>query len=503
MHPHFKKKVVSLVAATAALCLGVSGSAVAAAAPGAPGIGDPYFPQYGNGGYNVSHYDLTLDYKPASDFLAGTAKITAQATQDLSAFNLDFGLTIRSALVNGAPARVVANGTERTLVLAQPISKGSTINLVVKYFGNPGSVITNGYKPWVKTADGAIAIGQPEISVAWFPGNDHPLDKATYDFEIIVPKGVEALSNGRLGSHVTQANKEIWKWNSRQPMATYLAFMAIGQFDIFWTKTASGVPVITAYAAQTNPSINRAKLDLARTAEVTDWNESHWGPYPFESSGGIVPDANIGYALENQTRPIYDQDFWAGGPNMLVVVHEIAHQWFGDSVSVNGWQDIWLNEGFASFAEWQWMEDDGSVTAEELFRSYAAIPGTEDFWKSKIGDPGAEHIFDKAVYDRGAMTLQALRTKIGDEDFYSLMRIWPTQRKFGNVKTAQFIDLAERVSGKNLQEFFDVWLFQPRKPAATAAHGFPTNVTAKPSVAGEAARAELDRVHHSLHAKRG
>jgi aminopeptidase N len=287
-------------------------------------------------------------------------------------------------------------------------------------------------------------------------------------------------------------------------MATYLAYFAVGQFDITQSSTAAGLPVITAVASNGGSEGTYAAGDLARTAEVIDWHARHWGPYPFNATGGVAPAADFGFALENQTRPVYTRGFWRSGPNIYVVVHEQAHQWYGDSVSVDQWKDIWLNEGFASFAEWAWSEDHGEGTGAELLQAYYDYyPGTSAFWRTKIGDPGKDNEFNGAVYDRGAMTLQALRQRIGDPAFWQVMRNWPQQHKYGNGSIPQFIALAERSSGEDLTSFFDAWLYSPTKPAATPENGFPAGFSSRTAKAGAqsaapTSKAKIDAVHRVL-----
>lgn len=212
---------------------------------------------------------------------------------------------------------------------------------------------------------------------------------------------------------------------------------------------------------------DRAAEALARQPEIIRFLSGVFGPYPFGQAGGIVDnDPDIGFALENQTRPIYAKSWFSQpGNNTSVVVHELAHQWTGDDLAIERWRHIWLNEGFASYAEWLWAEHEGEGTPQEIFDFYASIPADDPFWALRIGDPGPERIFAGAVYDRGAMTLHALRTEIGDPDFFRLLRRWAASQSGGNVTTAEFQALAERVSGEDLDTFFAVWLFTPAKPA--------------------------------------
>ena len=232
-----------------------------------------------------------------------------------------------------------------------------------------------------------------------------------------------------------------------------------------------------------------AEAALAQEPEIIDFLAGVLGPYPFGEAGGIVDnDPGIGFALENQTRPIYAQGwFTQPGDNTSVVVHELAHQWVGDDLALEAWQHIWLNEGFASYTEWLWSEHQGGPTPQEIFDFYAGIPEDDPFWDVVIGDPGPENLFAGPVYDRGAMTLQALRTKIGDEDFFRLLKRWTAQQSGGNVSTDEFIALAEQVSGEQLDDFFTIWLFTPEKPASLgdAAALRAKSLPAKSSVALE------------------
>jgi aminopeptidase N len=211
-----------------------------------------------------------------------------------------------------------------------------------------------------------------------------------------------------------------------------------------------------------------AQGSLRRQPEIIRFLSETFGDYPFTAAGGIVDDAEIFFALENQTRPIYSKYFF-GDPveGDIVVVHELAHQWYGDSVAVERWQDIWLNEGFATYAEWLWSEEDGRESAQELFDSwYGDIPPKDPFWKLRIGDPGPDALFDFAVYLRGAMTLHQVRLAVGDAAFFTILRRWADEFAGGNVTTALFVRLAEDVSGEDLTPLFRRWLFTSGKPAA-------------------------------------
>nr|WP_206322341.1 M1 family metallopeptidase [Streptomyces sp. HNM0575] len=457
-----------------ALTAAPASAAGAGPEPGAPGAGDSYYPDYGNGGYDVSHYDLGLKYQPKTDELNGTATVLAKATQDLSRFNLDFALDVKEVRVDGRKAKTAVSGAhELEVTPAEPLKKGAHFSVVVRYSGVPSKVEVDGFTSWQRTPDGAVAANEPESAWWWFPSNDHPSDKATYDISVTVPKGYKTVSNGDQLAHDPAANGWVRdSWRSRQPQATYLATLAVGKFDVTKGRTDSGIPVFNAYSKSLGEKDGAARASVERTAEVIDWLQSVFGKYPFESVGGYVPDVEAGFALETQTRPFYSPAFFEDGSNVSVVVHELAHQWYGDSVSVREWRDIWLNEGFASYAAWLWSEKEGEGTAQELADEvYSSHPADDGFWKVKPADPGAKNQFHDAVYDRGALALQALRNKVGDKDFFKILKSWPAKYRGGNAHVRDFEKYAEKISGKPLSSLFDTWLRKTSKPSKAALGG--------------------------------
>jgi len=394
--------------------------------PGAPGVGDEYYPTYGNGGYDVRHYDLDIAYDPGTDRLEGHASIRATATQTLCSFNLDLvGLEVRSVEVAGRRASWSRSGQELTVTPKRPLNKGHRFKVEVDYDGVPVEFILPGpdniRTGFMATPDGANVIGQPEVAASWYPVNDHPLDKASYSFDVTVPDGYEVVANGFLRDRDHHRGWTTWEWEAREPMASYLATIDIGYWDVHRWRTDSGIPVYDAVDSAITGGL-RQEIDssLARQGEILDLLSDAFGPYPFSTVGAIVDNQDdLFFALETQTRPVYSKLFWLdseGNPTNgdFVVVHELAHQWFGDDVALARWQDIWLNEGFATYAEWLWEEYEGRGTPQEVFQaSYDAIPADDPFWAVVIGDPGVDLLFDNAVYVRGAMTLQALRKRWG------------------------------------------------------------------------------------------
>jgi hypothetical protein len=677
------------VIAAVVILLGTSPSVGLAAppqfTPGAPGIGDPYYPLDGNGGYDISHYDLALGYDPATDQLNGIATITATATQNLSSFNLDFvGLRLRSLTVDGSNAPTSRDAHELTVRLPRGIRTGSTFTVVATYDGVPQTLEDFGVSGFIHTDDGAIVMGEPHGAATWFPANDHPRDKASFTFHISAPQALKVIANGVLTGQATAGGRTTWTWDAPEPMNTYLAFMAIGNFNVhayeanglkfwdavdpklivaspaitpiagtrfLWSQMADGsykrlthlidvppgggqltfrvnrdteqgwdflfvesrtagaedwttlpdanghttqdvgacpynydgqnpflahylTPVLVdpgdpstpdddfyscdpvgssgawnaangtgdgwenwrivlanptasaihreisiAYAsdgfvqwngvalddvvvstgqgttsfepdgdpldgwviqpdppAGTPPNANTwtfadfvperlgrgvaAQKSLDLEPDILQYESTKFGPYPFTGVGGVVDNVGVFFALENQTRPTYSPFFFDGDqPTPWVIVHENAHQWFGDSLSVDTWKDIWLNEGFATYAEWLWGEDHGFDSTEANYEGWAQnVPPDDPFWDLAIGDPSPDHQFDFEIYARGALTLHALRRDVGDKKFFEILKTWAGTHAGGNVTTEQFVALASQVAKKDLHPLFAMWL---------------------------------------------
>nr|WP_197676017.1 M1 family metallopeptidase [Micromonospora auratinigra] len=440
-------------------------SATRSVGPGAPGAGDPYFPGYGNGGYDVAQYRVQVRYDPATDKLTGTTTVRATATANLTAFNLDLaGLTVRSVTVDGAKAGHTRTADELVVTPGTALTAGNGFVAEIRYDGVPAALRNEviGEGGWLHTSDGAIALGQPESASTWFPVNDHPSDKARYQFEITVPKDLTAVSNGVPEGRTVRGDWATWSWVEDAPMASYLSTVVIGKFRVT-RGTHKGRPVFSAVT--TKVADGAPDRSIARTVEVADYLESVFGPYPFDAYGGVVvADDRVRYALETQSRPVYSAGFFRQGDNTGVVAHELGHQWFGDSVSLAKWQDIWLNEGLATYAEWLWAEHTGVSTVQRTFEQmYAGASG--QVWRTPPGKPGVANLFGRSVYDRGGMTVHALRVAVGDTAFFTILRTWAAEKKNGNATTAEFVALAERISHKKLGKLFDAWLYGTERPA--------------------------------------
>ena len=426
--------------------------------PGAPGVGDAYFPKAGNGGYDVEHYDVRLSYNAKKRTIDATTRILARATQNLSRFDLDYrGPAIKSLTVNGRRAAYKRSGQELQVTPPAGLPRGGGFVVSVRYAGKPKSINdpTLGVEGWVSTKDGAAVVSEPNGAPSWLPSNDHPTDKASYSVRVTVPKPLKALSNGRMLGSWTRDGRTTYAWAERRPMSTYLATVVIGKLKVTSSRTPGGIPNTTAVS--TNHK-KQAKFLHSATAKAIDWEAKTFGRYPFGSTGGIRVNADLGYSLETQTRPIY-----AYSPDRPTIVHELAHQWFGDSVGLGRWKDIWLNEGFATYTEWLYGERHGGKSAAARFKADLKQPAKSLIWSPAPGAPGRRNLFAPSVYERGAMTLQALRQRIGDRAFFTLLRRWAATYRYRSATTPDFVRMAERVSHQNLDGFFHTWLYKKGK----------------------------------------
>jgi aminopeptidase N len=357
--------------------------------PGSDGAGDPYYPSDGNGGYDVTSYDVSISYDPPSRHLDGDTTVTAVALQSLSRFNLDLsGLDVRSVEVDGAAATFARSG-EHELVTspAATVRQGSTFRVRVRYDGQPQRLGEHalGAGGWYVNTDsgGAVAAGEPHSSTVWYPSNDTPRDKATFALTARVPDGWGVISNGIESAPVSAGGWTTYRWTLNSPTATYLTTVAIDRWTVVRSTLPDGTPVVDAYASRT-----AAQLSENRLPAVLAFMSQQYGGYPFDAAGGVFLPGSLGFALETQTRPIYPPDV-----GLDFIVHELAHQWFGDSVTVASWADICLNECFASYAQWQWQE---AMQGADLDQQYRSAVGQADdgFWRQKLYDMGAGKEFD-------------------------------------------------------------------------------------------------------------
>ncbi len=424
---------------------------------GVLGVGDPYYPGLGNPGYDVSQYDLDLRVDDDLTGVSATTSIEAEATQDLDTVHLDFvGLEIDSISVDGKPAEYERNDPDLILTPTSAIKEGSSFTIEVAYHGKPSAVddpILFGIG-WIPFDGGLYVAAEPNAASTWFPCNDHPSDKALYDFHINVPREVEAIANGQKGEVTPDGERTTWEWSTTEPMATYLATIVVGQFTIIEQTGPNGLPITHAIA---DTEAEAGAQHLQDTARMIDYFDEFFGEYPLGSYGLIVLPNPLGFALETQNRSLFGSDLYQ---DAAIRAHELAHQWFGDSVSPANWDDVWLNEGFATYAEWMWDEASGNGTVGERVAGLGG-GGSLDI---PPADPGVDELFGQSVYVRGGAALHGIRTQVGDEKFFDIVRSWATEKRHGNGSTEEFIDLVESKTGTDWTKYFDDWLYQPSYP---------------------------------------
>jgi len=431
--------------------------------PGSDGLGDPYYPQLGNGGYDALHYTIDLVVDVESNTITGTATISIQAVQNLSTFNLDFsGFEISQVLIDDVAANYKRQGDELTIIPPESLWNGETFTATIAYSGEPEPIRSKALPirmGWTHFDAGIYVASEPDGAASWYPVNDHPLDKATYTLRVTVPEPYVVAANGLLEDKIKNEDNTTYVWESINPMASYLVTVDIAEFIIQTEEGPNGLPIRNFFPPEL---ADDAAFDFGRTPEMIDFFSEVFGPYPFEAYGAVIADFPA--ALETQTLSLFGYQHVSGTrESENVVAHELAHQWFGDSVSLAKWRDIWLNEGFATYAEWLWLEhiEGADALANNVDRIYGFV---SERGMRPPGTPPASNLFNGSVYIRGALTLHALRLTVGDEAFFEILRTYPQRYHYGNATTADFIAVAEEVSGQDLDELFQSWLYEEAVP---------------------------------------
>ena len=429
------------------------------AAPGEDRSADSYLPEHGNGGYRVEHYDLDLDYQVGPNQLSGDARITAVSTQALSRFSLDLAdLRVRRVLVDGKPAKHTHSGGKLRVRPQRPIAEAAEFRVEVRYSGTPRPVRGRwGEIGWEELTEGSMVAAQPIGAPSWFPCNDHPADKASYRVSFTAASPFSVQVTGNLLSRKQRGSTTTHVFERPEPTSTYLMSVQVGPY----TDVALADGDVPQRAAIPARLTELYAFDFGRHGEIMDCLRELFGPYPFDEYVVVITDDELEDPVEAQGMSIFGANHVDGQrTHERLVVHELAHQWFGNSVTIADWRHIWLNEGFATYAEWLWSERSGGPTAQ----SHAADWHARIAADLRIGDPGASRMFDPQVYKRGALTLHALRHELGDEPFFELLRSWATEHRHGTVTTADFAALVGERANRDLDGFFTAWLDRTELP---------------------------------------
>ncbi|MBO2447511.1 M1 family metallopeptidase [Actinomadura barringtoniae] len=423
-----------------------------------------YFPGHGSDDYRIGHYDLNLDYRVGPNRLSATAELSAVAAATLTRFELDLGsFRVSRVLVDGQPARFRKHRDKLQVTPARRIAAGESFTVEVRYAGNPRPVSSHwGGLGWEQLTDGSLVASQPIGAPSWFPCNDRADHKASYKITVATGSTYHVVANGRMTDQRRSGASITWVYEQDEPMAPYLASVQIGRYQS--VELPGAVPQHLVYPASAGP---RVRHDFGRQEEMIAAFTELFGPYPFGAYTVVVADDELEIPVEAQGMSIFGTNFADGhrGEERLVA-HELAHQWFGNSLTLARWRDIWLHEGFACYAEWLWSERSGGDPADEhALRWHSRLRGQRQ--DLLLADPGARRIFDDRVYKRGALTLHALRRSMGDGRFFPMLRAWTAENRHGTVTTEQFVDLVGRHAESSAAPVLDAWLYErplPRLP---------------------------------------
>ncbi len=426
---------------------------------------DPYVSGHGDATYDVTHYAIDLAVKLEGNRLDGEARLSCVARERLPSFDLDLAhLRPSRVTVDGRPAKYTHRGTRLLVRPAQPIADGAGFEVRVKYAGQPKPIRLHPHDDagWEELTDGVIVAAQPHGAPSWFPGNDRPDNKATYSITVSVPAGYRVAASGELRSSRRSGASTVWVHEQPSPMPTYLATVQIGRYDL---TELPGAPVpVRVVAPEGVVGSGGFAAAFAEQPAMLTFFASLFGDYPFESYTCVITDDDLEIPLESQGLSTFGRNFLSDDWECVrLVAHELAHQWFGNAVTLREWRDIWLHEGFACYAEWLWSQECGlASTDDRAARHFEKLEKLDQ--DILVGDPGPELMFDDRVYKRGALTLHALRKRVGDDAFFDLLRSWVSGNSGGSVSTVDFVLHCEQAAGEDLSGLFEDWLFTERLP---------------------------------------
>lgn len=424
---------------------------------------DPYVPGHGDAAYGVDLYDLTLTYQPSSNRLQGEATLTVTTLHDTDRLRIDLHhLAVRGVTVTGAAlARYSHRGGHLNVIFRETVPVGTLVAVTVRYAGNPKGIRLRhlGDAGWEELEDGVIVASQPHGAPSWFPCNDRADDKARYAVSFAAPAGYAVAFSGETVSAKRAGASVTWTFRQTAPMAPYLASLQMGRY--VQTRLYGGPAGHGPITVHHPPGLDKDAFaqSFGRQPAMMRCFEERFGTYPFAGYRVVVTDDVLEIPLESQALSTFGRNHCSPDwEQVRLVAHEMAHQWFGNAVTVRQWRDIWLHEGFACYAEWLYSEASGAWTTDQWAVHHHALLSElpEDLL---LGDPGRELMFDDRVYKRGALTLHALRRTVGDAAFFRVLSSWVAEHAGASVTTADFMGHAERVTGVALAELLDTWVY--------------------------------------------
>jgi aminopeptidase N len=424
-------------------------------------IGDPYTPELGNTGYDVQRYTLRLALDPAEEFVTGSTQVEAVAAVDgLTQVSLDFiGYTVETVTVGQTAVPSSREGDKLIFDLPTPLAAGEPFTATIVYEGQPvyepsrylGFIDHLGLS--YPGQNSIFVLSEPDGARYWFPNNDHPRDKATFRFELTVPAGLTAVANGTLlETRPADGGDTLFIWEHNYPMAPYLALAAVGDYVRLDGASPDGVP-LRHYVFP--DMVTQFERTADSTGEALDWMSDLFGPYPFEEFGFVTAHVN-GVSLETQTMVLLSD----GMVDENTLVHELAHMWFGNWVSLDSWSNMWRNEGFATYISFLWETRDDPEALE--LQMAAIMELVEENGPVPLNDLPPDSLFGFDSYIRGAALVHSLRLEMGDEPFFAGLRLY--MERFGGrtASQADFEAVMEEAAGRSLEEFFVEWLGEER-----------------------------------------
>jgi aminopeptidase N len=430
-------------------------------------VADPIYPQHGTDALDVLHYGLELSWDPAAKALTGTATLRVRPTETATELSLDFKpYELDAVTVDDAP--VTAKVTQEKLVVPAGVTADKLVTLVVKYHGKPSTTPMPSHRSdseplgLTVTKDGGLwTMQEPYGAFTWYPANDQPSDEALYDIAVTVPQGWTAIASG------TPAGQEgtTFRYTSKDPVATYLTTLAVGKYKKISAKGPRGIPLTYWYRGGTDDKLVGS---LKKSPKYLEFLEKRFGPYPFPSGGIVIVDSESGMETQQmitmggkvgkftaERRQGYETD----------LLHEYAHQWFGDSVTPTTWTDLWLSEGWATYTQFLWDQQvfkfDDATLETYLRKNDATL-------RKKIGPPGspkAANFAESNVYICPAAMLNQLHQKLGDKKFFALGRAWVQTQKNTQQDRATFIAFVKTQTGTDYSKLINTWLDAKTTPA--------------------------------------